>query len=338
MNVPVQKLRQRMRRGGKIAVGSVIMALYMEMRQTKLYVGVLAANKRVVWTQPAGGDYESTMFYTKWTERPHGEDSVDVPTKNMFAIVGATHNPERDLVRLPDPLKKIVQRLVGEHATNAAVSAGISYTKSHDPYKIRVNEVLAKMADSALERCGAHNPAALFLDSSDAITAKTLCRLTKFGASDMFSPNDDRGVCEEIKRKIPGIYAPTETIENMLDTFSGRMFAFSWIDGCSTWLGSRGRSTAIAVKKLIKRRILTNNAVVAYTVSVRGYAGKRCATAGKEMARNQGQVKRWAHVSGYTVSTPRLLHVTRSTYTVVFQVYSMSLPKIDTIVDGKTIL
>lgn len=316
----------------------------------KLYLGIVETpdvddmpedgHLDVFWFRPNDSYTKSTIFHPSVNAAGHHVCSF-VKTEDVYALkkrafffkeegVIRTRLPFPGLVEWivrpmppsPSSTKRAPQSDLRQEAKRPCKKNNTSYPtieKEMDVYKQRVNDILATLARNARVECHTSNPmvvtAALYLDAESARTTRTLYNKGGYRLEDMYCPNDNSVVMQQIcanTKDLPGRhpYLPTQTIETFTSVNRGRPFSFAWIDGTCTWAGSGTHSTQEAVLNLFCNNMLAPYSVVAYTASIRGMEGDQSIRAREDMKHNYTTIKRCARRFGYTVEcVPKIHHV-----------------------------
>lgn len=309
-------------------LGSVVAAFF----GNQLFFGYIvktesdtkAFHKDIQWLVPTGDvPYENSTVFTEDVNEAGAYVCDFVKYSDLYVIHAEKINDEY----VTTSPKRLVASLVNKRPLPSASASAIkkprlnsypSERKKGDEYKKVLNTHLAALGRDCRELCAtldASQPtAALYLDADDGATTQALCK-RGFHTEDLFCPNDSQETIDVMQKNlqaagIRGIpHSKCMTIESFTSTRRDRKFSYVWIDGVSTWAGSKSHCTRDAVLNLFRKKLLAPFAVVAYTVSIRPKTGDRKWRAVKECRDAFVEIRRCARQNGYLVSlVPELRH------------------------------
>lgn len=309
-------------------LGSVVAAFF----GNQLFFGYIvktgsdtkAFHKDIQWLVPTGDvPYENSTVFTEDVN----EDDAYVCNFVKYSDLYVIHAEKIDDEYVTMSPKRLVASLVNKRTLPQAsaikkprldTSSYPSERKREDEYKKALNNHLAALGRDCRELCttlDASQPtAALYLDADDGATTQALCK-RGFHTEDLFCPNESQKTINVMQKHLraAGIrgrpHSACMTIESFTSTRHDRKFSYVWIDGVSTWVGSKSHCTRDAVLNLFRNNLLAPFAVVAYTASIRPKTGDRKWRAVKECRDVFVEIRRCARQNGYLVSlVPELRH------------------------------
>ena len=260
----------------RMLVNTVVMAI----DGGKVYVAVVknwsCSQVTVVWAKMTTNNSCEYIF--------RNVCSVLEPSE-VFAISSA-YIMRDDVVCLPSPLNVILERLLGQPVCGVVSNSTYkSSEKAKNKTKNDINVELAVCAENARLLCAVTEnlpTAALYLDADTACTTETLLRHTSYNVTQLYCPNTDPNHALQIRKAHPGVHSDDMEVSQFIQQKGNKLpllLSFVWIDGMSTWKGSKPnpRCTQKAVKSLFvgPTNMLAPYCVVAYTISTRGVKGPR---------------------------------------------------------------
>lgn len=288
--------------------------------ENKLYVVIIGSDHtddivsqndqvEITWTRAVTGSYEdATCFTTQYaptgynSRRFMGESSCvlrqclhKIPTTVPYSVTDG-------VLQLPMAFSLVVDDwLRVAHVFNSDPKYPSS-VKWADSYKWKINLQLALSAEINRVKCNdrGEKTAALYLDGPCAMTSKCMLRHTKYPRDALFAPNKNGEVCRMIATAT-NVYAPHTTLARFLDGTNLPQFSFVWVDAMGAW--DSGCNVRHMVQTLFAKNHLASNALVAYTVCLRGRTGCVRDRSIRDTNAHIRLIKTWAKRAQYNVSS-----------------------------------